>query len=455
MRERYVIDYDVLDNILDGIGFLLETMESFEKYHANIPELLRTYLNGETFKSVESTVEQQCAALSKTHESLEELYEILTRYKNDLSAELEEELPGPLYLEIDVVEDVMKAYQKIIRKDISIQSDELNTYISNYESKIKRFRYRVNTIDFDKYDANETAKLKGLISQKEHEIDKFYANKSLYENIQQIIESYNHQASDEIEFIDSINHSLERIDDIEKEAYQIDSKLTSLVFNLTGLGTTYTVIKKIGSTIKENPWIMDTVHLGLNIGGMVPGIGWMCDSANAGLYLCEGDYVNAAFSAASVVPGVAMAAYTTKGFKTIDKVSDFKNLMTSIEKGESASKILVKSKRGENAKDMIKFPEKSRKKPRYLKTALEETEYKIFDPESPIALKNKFSYSMKIKKKTDFSIYLSGVCQSTSELKEWINTEKEKTPVNSTDITFDIIDDYYINTWIKGFQFLF
>ncbi|NCC88540.1 MAG: hypothetical protein EOM05_11895, partial [Clostridia bacterium] len=60
-------------------------------------------------------------------------------------------------------------------------------------------------------------------------------------------------------------------------------------------------------------WAGDNIHTILDIGGMVPGVGEFLDGVNALLYLAEGDYVNAAFSAAALIPfagaGVALGKY--------------------------------------------------------------------------------------------------------------------------------------------------
>ena len=69
--------------------------------------------------------------------------------------------------------------------------------------------------------------------------------------------------------------------------------------------------------------VMDWVHTGLDVVGFVPGIGDVADGANAVLYLCEGDYVNAALSATSMIPLVGDAVSKGgKAVKTAIKHSD-------------------------------------------------------------------------------------------------------------------------------------
>jgi hypothetical protein len=59
-------------------------------------------------------------------------------------------------------------------------------------------------------------------------------------------------------------------------------------------------------------WGSDAVHLGLDVIGLIPGVGEIADGANALIYLAEGDTVNAAISAAAMIPGAGMAATGAK-----------------------------------------------------------------------------------------------------------------------------------------------
>ncbi len=46
------------------------------------------------------------------------------------------------------------------------------------------------------------------------------------------------------------------------------------------------------------------VHTGLDLGGLVPGLGIVTEGANAALYASQGQYGNAVLSGASAIPGV-------------------------------------------------------------------------------------------------------------------------------------------------------
>lgn len=54
------------------------------------------------------------------------------------------------------------------------------------------------------------------------------------------------------------------------------------------------------------------IHTGLDLVGLIPVVGEIADGANALIYLAEGDAVNAALSAAAMVPGAGMAATGAK-----------------------------------------------------------------------------------------------------------------------------------------------
>jgi hypothetical protein len=59
-------------------------------------------------------------------------------------------------------------------------------------------------------------------------------------------------------------------------------------------------------------WGSSAVHIGLDVVGLIPGVGEIADGANALIYLAEGDKVNAALSAAAMIPGAGMAATGAK-----------------------------------------------------------------------------------------------------------------------------------------------
>ena len=59
-------------------------------------------------------------------------------------------------------------------------------------------------------------------------------------------------------------------------------------------------------------WGSSAAHIGLDVVGLIPGVGEIADGANALIYLAEGDKVNAALSAAAMIPGAGMAATGAK-----------------------------------------------------------------------------------------------------------------------------------------------
>ncbi|MEV6630256.1 DNRLRE domain-containing protein [Actinoplanes sp. NPDC051470] len=68
--------------------------------------------------------------------------------------------------------------------------------------------------------------------------------------------------------------------------------------------------------------LSDIGHAALDVAGLVPGVGEVADLANAAWYAAEGDYGNAALSAASAVPFAGYAASAVKGAKYAAKGVD-------------------------------------------------------------------------------------------------------------------------------------
>lgn len=77
---------------------------------------------------------------------------------------------------------------------------------------------------------------------------------------------------------------------------------------------------------EEPSALSEAVHTVLDVVGMIPLVGELADGANALLYAAEGDYANAALSAASMVPlagnVVGAAKLGKRVLKVADKVSD-------------------------------------------------------------------------------------------------------------------------------------
>ena len=65
---------------------------------------------------------------------------------------------------------------------------------------------------------------------------------------------------------------------------------------------------------------MDAIHLGLDVAGMVPGIGAVADLTNAGLYAAKGQKGMAALSLAAAIPGAGLAPGATKIAKGVSKL---------------------------------------------------------------------------------------------------------------------------------------
>lgn len=420
--KHYKIDYQELDSISETINSMIESIETFKKYHSKVPEVLADYLEGETLKAIESVIEEHVDALDSANENLEEIFESINSYKEELRENIEEEFFGPIFLETSAVHDLMSDYKKITSTDVKAHSKDLDDFIDDYERKVRKFNERVNNIDYSNYSHNEETLTRNLISVKQEEIDNFYINKQLYADMQEILTNYNNEIKYGERFSEEQIELLNTIDDLEDAAYHKIVKIAKLIFNLSPLGHAYKAIKEIGSIMDEHPWVMGIVHTGLSFAGMVPGIGWACDSANAAIYALEGDWANAAFSAASVVPGVAMAGYATKGFKSVDTVGDVTKLLSSIEKGEDASKILKNAHR------------------------VNELEEVADTVDNAVILTDKIDLAMKIKRRSDFGVFTTGTAYNTYN---WITSEE----LTTDEITFGVINDYYIGTFAKGFSF--
>lgn len=87
------------------------------------------------------------------------------------------------------------------------------------------------------------------------------------------------------------------------------------------------ITKKVkGSPFKkdgEKSWLNKAGHTTLDVLGLIPGVGEIADGANAAWYTAEGDYKNAALSAAAMIPfagwGATGAKLSMKGYNTLSK----------------------------------------------------------------------------------------------------------------------------------------
>lgn len=96
----------------------------------------------------------------------------------------------------------------------------------------------------------------------------------------------------------------------------------------------------------EKSWINQAGHLALDIAGLVPGLGEIADGANAAWYTSEGDYKNAALSAAAMIPFAGWAATGAKlGMKGYSKASKVAKGVDKLSNaGFTVGKKLFKSK---------------------------------------------------------------------------------------------------------------
>lgn len=81
----------------------------------------------------------------------------------------------------------------------------------------------------------------------------------------------------------------------------------------------------LSSSPCDKPWWeegLDWLQTGLDIGGLIPGIGEIADGINAGIYAARGDWVNAGLSAAAMVPFLGWGATAAKTANKIDNAVD-------------------------------------------------------------------------------------------------------------------------------------
>lgn len=101
---------------------------------------------------------------------------------------------------------------------------------------------------------------------------------------------------------------------------------------------------------------MDNVHKALDVGGFIPGVGSLSDVANAGLYVAEGDWGNAALSLAAAVPGPGdVAAVVGKTAKAANKVVK----ATKTAKAVKTAKVAKSSKAVSKVKDICSLVKKA------------------------------------------------------------------------------------------------
>lgn len=85
--------------------------------------------------------------------------------------------------------------------------------------------------------------------------------------------------------------------------------------------------------------LSDAVHTGLDLVGMIPGVGEVADGLNAVIYAAEGDYENAGLSAAAMIPGVGNAVTVMKFAKKVESASGMvKTALKGTEKAAEGAK---------------------------------------------------------------------------------------------------------------------
>ena len=94
----------------------------------------------------------------------------------------------------------------------------------------------------------------------------------------------------------------------------------------------------------NKPGMLSTLgHLALDVAGLIPGIGEPADLLNAAWYAKEGDYTNAALSAASAIPFAGYAATATKfGLKATDAVKTASTATKAVDAGADAARGIKK-----------------------------------------------------------------------------------------------------------------
>jgi len=93
--------------------------------------------------------------------------------------------------------------------------------------------------------------------------------------------------------------------------------------------------------------IMDVVHTSLDVVGLVPGLGEIADGINAVAYLAEGNYEDAALSAAAMVPFAGTASTVVKFAKNADKV------ITAVKTADKAATVKKNAEKGKDFEKVV------------------------------------------------------------------------------------------------------
>lgn len=87
---------------------------------------------------------------------------------------------------------------------------------------------------------------------------------------------------------------------------------------------------------KGNPWL-DALQFGLDLAGLIPGLGEPFDLINAGISAGRGDYIGASLSLAAAVPIVGMAATAGKGARKAIVIGENMNRVREAARAANAS----------------------------------------------------------------------------------------------------------------------
>ncbi|MGK5507072.1 hypothetical protein ACSNN5_03025 [Brevibacillus formosus] len=109
---------------------------------------------------------------------------------------------------------------------------------------------------------------------------------------------------------------------------------------------------------EESGWggFLDGLQLGLDLVGLIPGLGEIADLANAGISLARGDYAGAALSLAACIPFAGWGATGAKlGMKAQKAVTKGKKVAKATENATSATKkAIVKNKSPGNGRGKVR-----------------------------------------------------------------------------------------------------
>ncbi|MBD1903489.1 hypothetical protein NDI44_26795 [Trichocoleus sp. DQ-A3] len=97
----------------------------------------------------------------------------------------------------------------------------------------------------------------------------------------------------------------------------------------------------------SNASISDIGHTVLDAAGFIPGLGTAADLAHAAWYAAEGDYKNAAFSAAAAIPGAGDAAAAARlGTRAMDAAQGIRRTADAVDTAEGVAESVDQAEQG-------------------------------------------------------------------------------------------------------------